>query len=109
VAVSAERSTKTIVVCEDHLMPGCRSFIGGLLPYFYIPKAVPGPGSENLAFTNEGLPCFTPIGPGIANVKQFWFLTPAPSASHLIGVSGIGGLLAEPYGGTGLTAGHING
>lgn len=38
--------------------------------YRYARRAVPGPGSENLAFLDEWLPFQTPIGPGQANHRQ---------------------------------------
>jgi hypothetical protein len=66
--------------------------IGHLFPWFYRRKALPGPGSNNIAFETLALPEFTPIGPGIANHHQFQLLTRPTLAPHMIGVQGLGGL-----------------
>lgn len=63
-----------------------------LWPFTYLRKLLPGPGSGNLAFQQEALPEFTPIGPGIANRMQFATMTPATYVPHVIGIQGIGGL-----------------
>lgn len=73
-----------------------------IFPWRYSVRSLPGPGAQNVAFLNEALPCQTPIGPGIANRRQFYFQTPATLAPHLIGIQGLGGLIHGQFYGTAL-------
>lgn len=74
-----------------------------VFPWFYQAKTLPGPGVQNTAFLSEWLQPYTPIGPGIANRRQFYFQTPLTIQPHLIGVQGIGGLISGQFVGTQLT------
>lgn len=75
-------------------------------PWTYLRKGsvegLPGPGSQNLAYTTLALPKETPIGDGNANASQWWFQRPLDFASHLVGVNGLGGLqVQDQFGGGG--------
>lgn len=78
-------------------------------PWIYQAKKLPGPGVENTAYLSEYLSPQTPIGPGIANRRQYWFQTPTTFAPHLIGVQGIGGLIHGQFYGTPLVDVNSNG
>jgi hypothetical protein len=59
----------------------------------YQRKKLPGPGAQNVAFTDLFLDWFSPIGAGTQIMQQPLSITPpfAPPP-HLIGLSGIGGV-----------------
>lgn len=63
-----------------------------LYPYRYARKELPGPGSENLAYLDLALNYQTPIGPGIANHRQYHSYG-AGTTAHYIGTMGIGGII----------------
>jgi hypothetical protein len=62
--------------------------------YDYQRRKLPGPGAQNIAFTDLVLDAFSPIGRGTQIMQQ---PMPAPAGlyappAHLIGLSGIGGV-----------------
>ena len=78
-------------------------FARQIFPWVYSYRSLPGPGVENAAYLNEALPFQTPIGPGVANARQWWWQVPLAYQDHLIGVQGIGGLIHGQVYGTPLT------
>lgn len=65
-------------------------------PWTYLRRSsvqgLPGPGSENLSYTTLAIPKETPIGPGVANHRVWWFQMAEDYVPHLTGVQGLGGL-----------------
>lgn len=59
----------------------------------YERKNLPSPGTQNYAYENLGLVEFSPIGPAIANRKQFMAFQPkTPFYLQAVPYQGVGGL-----------------
>ena len=70
-----------------------KAFTDWMGRYIYARKPLPGPGSENLAFTELLLQEQTPIGAGNANHFQLRTYTSPTYVPHVIGIQGLGGLI----------------
>lgn len=75
------------------ILSNVRAMKAALWPYTYKRRSLPGPGSMNLAFQNEALPYYTPIGAGIANKRTLVFnMGTAYMEPHLVGWADSGGI-----------------
>lgn len=62
-----------------------------MFPWAYSRRAVPGPGSENIAYLTQILNLQTAIGPATANLGQLRTLTPTAYVPLARSLQGIGG------------------
>ena len=79
--------------------------------FTYEAKRLPGPGTQNYAYENLGLPEFTPIGATVANRMQLRSIAGPPAYAHFATYqAGVGGLVQGTiYGYPLITAGSTEG